>query len=410
MRTLNGRRSTPSAALQPVRLLLLALGVNTIGAFMITPFLLIYLIGTEHLSITASGALVTAMLTIQRGGTFASGIASDRYTPKAMLVSGCIISSTGYLVLAESHGIAWATASTGMLGIGSALFVPACKAILAQAADRSGPRVFALRTTVTNAGSAIGPLLGAAFFAHFSDLLLGACLVHATSALGLICARIPVTENVEQYASLLSRGRSVLTDSLAIQLMAASIGFWFCYSQFTITIPLYALAALHTKSAIGFLTAINAVTIIVFQFSVISVALKTAKHAVRVLACGMTFMMTAFLIIALGSGWAEFIAFTLLFSLAELLIAPSLDTAAHAIAPTGQSAAYLGFISAGGALGAILGSIGIVSYHISTWPFGHPASWPICILIAAVAVLAFGQLRKFYQARLSRLATTGGSS
>jgi hypothetical protein len=54
---------------------------------MITPFLVIYLIGTEHLSITVSGVLATTMLFIQRGGTFASGIVSDRYTPKAMLVS-----------------------------------------------------------------------------------------------------------------------------------------------------------------------------------------------------------------------------------------------------------------------------------------------------------------------------------
>jgi MFS family permease len=377
---------------------------------MITPFLVIYLIGTEHLSITVSGVLATTMLFIQRGGTFASGIVSDRYTPKAMLVSGCIISSTGYLALAETHGIVPATASAVMLGIGPALFSPACKAILAQAADRSGPRVFALRTTVTNIGSAIGPLLGAAFFAHFTDLLLGACLIHAAGALGLARAKIPAVENSGQRDSLISRGRSVLTDSLAIQLMAASIGFWFCYSQFTITIPLYALAALHTKRAIGLLTAINAVTIIIFQFSLISVALKTAEHAVRVLSFGMIVMAAAFLTITFGGNWAAFIAFTLLFSLAELLIAPSLDAAAHAIAPAGQAAAYLGFVSAGGALGAILGSIGIVSYRIIVWPLGHPASWPICILIAVVAALAFAQLRKSYQARRSNLATSGGSS
>ncbi|MEU5850688.1 MFS transporter [Saccharopolyspora shandongensis] len=388
--------SLPGVRKSDLVILVTTLGITTAGAFMVIPFLAIYLTTSRHLSIASAGAVLAIMIVLERGGTFVTGILSDRSSPKLLMVSGMAVNSAGLLLLAFSDQLPPIMVGAVLLGSGTAFFLPACKAVLAGVAEVYGPRAFALRTTATNAGSAVGPLIGGIFYGHFTTLLVAAALLHLLCAFPIGRLNVQRPSRGTSTMGIFTRAYSILSDSAAMVLMIASIGFWICFSQFTLSFPLHAKNVLGSAGAVGIFTTLNAVVIVGAQLLVVRIALKRSDQAVGVIVYGMLMMAVAFGALMLRSDISALVVFTVFFSLAELLIGPSLDSAAHAISPRGQEATYLGFVSVGWAIGAPLGNyIAVVTHHL------HLATWGACALIATVTAVAFHQFKKPYRRRLS---------
>ncbi|WP_406300157.1 MFS transporter [Embleya sp. NBC_00888] len=381
------------------------LGLSMAGAYMVIPFLAIYLTTERHLSIASAGAVLTTIIVLERGGTFATGILSDRHSPKALMVAGMVTGGAGFLLLASARQMVLIVASAILLGAGNAFFVPACKAVLAIAAEVYGPRVFALRSTAANVGSALGPLIGGVFYDHFTTLLVAASILHLACIFPLGRLRAPSSSGGEPVMGVFKRARSILTDPAAVWLMVASIGFWTCFSQFTLSFPLHAKNVLDSVGAVGVFVALNAIIIISAQIFLVRIFLKRSDQALSVIIHGMILMTVAFGALMAGNGVVQLVTFIIFFSLSELLLGPSLDAAAHAISPRGQEAAYLGFVSVGWAIGAVLGNyLAVLTFDRNPDSDSHFVTWGSCALIAIGTAAAFHLFQTTFRKRSSVLA------
>jgi len=385
------------------------LSLTTTATYMVLPFLVLFLTRTIHLSFRSAGLALALLVIVQRGGAFAGGIASDRYSPRAMMIAGLAASACGYLSLSLATGLPAIGGSLIVLGIGTALFLPACKAVLAVVAEEIGPRAFAVRTTVTNGGSALGPLIGGALFSDFKVLLLVISLLHIlccypaarANPLGRREAKAPPPAGSKRAtAGFRGAVADVATDPLLLGLVAASVGFWICYTQFDLTIPMYAAQVLWSPGAVGLLTTLNSVAITVLQLPLLKRVLTGPHRAVSLLTLGMLIMTCAFVPMILASGIIALVVFTLLFSLSELLVAPCLDAAADSLAGPRRRATYLGFVSVGWAVGAVVGnSVGVQTFNSGSPSWHHSVSWFSFTLTAAAGALAFGAMRREYRRR-----------
>ncbi|MFF7992706.1 MFS transporter [Kitasatospora xanthocidica] len=381
------------------------LGLSMGGAYMVLPFLAIYLTVERHLSMSSSGAVLTTMIVLERGGTFLTGILSDRHSPKALMAAGMVAGGVGFLLLASARQLVVIVASAVLLGMGNAFFVPACKAVLAIAAEVYGPRVFALRTTAANAGSALGPLIGGVFYEHFTALLVAASILHLSCVFPVIRLQASTSSGGTPAMGVLKRAQSILSDPAAVWLMVASVGFWTCFSQFTLSFPLHAESVLGSAGAVGVFTTLNAVIIIFAQIFLVRIVLKRSDQAVGVIVRGMLLMVVAFASMMTGRSVVQLVMFIIFFSLSELFLGPALDTAAHAISPRGQEAAYLGFVSVGWAIGAVLGNyLAVSTFDLHPDSDSHLVTWGSCALIAIGTAAAFHLFRTTFRKRSSVLA------
>ncbi|QUQ65417.1 MFS transporter [Kutzneria sp. CA-103260] len=367
----------------------LVIGLSTTATFMILPLLAIFLVDSRGMPVQLAGLSITTLVLTQRGGSFISGIASDRYSPRRMMVLGFALCALGYGALTMAGGVPLVMVAMAIAGVGGALFLPASKAVLAQYSEKFGRKVFVLRTTATNAGASVGPLLGGVLYREF-DVALG-----ISSALFLVCLSLcaslrPVRRLGDSSLGVFERASAVLKNRRMIVLMTTSVGFWICFSQFTLTVPLYASESFDTKGMVGLLTTLNAVVIIALQYPLLAPTMKRVDSMGRLLGVGMAIMAVAFFALVWVRGTPGLLLFTVLFSLAELVVAPCLDAAAQEAAPREQQAAYLGFISVGWAVGAVAGNlIGIELFSIGGALGGHAVSWLFCGAVALTSACVF---------------------
>ncbi|WP_155550012.1 MFS transporter, partial [Cronobacter sakazakii] len=175
--------------------------VFNIGFYAVVPFLAIYLRDDMLLSGGLIGTIIGLRTFSQQGMFLLGGALSDRYGARAIILCGCVVRITGYLLLALG-GSLWAVVLGACLtGVGGALFSPSIESLLAQAGTRSeaeGRRSraewFALFAVCGELGAVLGPVLGSlmAGFGFKTMALAGAgVFIVALVALFILLPRTP---------------------------------------------------------------------------------------------------------------------------------------------------------------------------------------------------------------------------
>ncbi|WP_237721453.1 MFS transporter, partial [Cronobacter sakazakii] len=107
--------------------------VFNIGFYAVVPFLAIYLRDDMLLSGGLIGTIIGLRTFSQQGMFLLGGALSDRYGARTIILCGCVVRITGYLLLALG-GSLWAVVLGACLtGVGGALFSPSIESLLAQA-------------------------------------------------------------------------------------------------------------------------------------------------------------------------------------------------------------------------------------------------------------------------------------
>ena len=113
------------------RLLLLSQLAFNVGFYLVVPFLAVHL--TEDLAL--AGGVVGLVLGVrtfsQQGLFFLGGGLADRFGIKPMVLLGCSIRITGFLVLAAASSLPGVLLGAVLVGFAAALFSPAVEAALA---------------------------------------------------------------------------------------------------------------------------------------------------------------------------------------------------------------------------------------------------------------------------------------
>ncbi len=389
--TLTVVRKTPGCLL-----LLLGNFAITFGSNLVLPYLAVYLTVEQGISPWAVGAAFTTKLWAQQGLMVFGGAVADRLGTVRTMCLGLLLRAASYILIVELTTDVGAVVSCGLLGLGSALYIPAGKAALSRLIDGRAATVsvFALRSAANNTGSALGPLAGGLL------LLLDRPAIGFLAAAGLFLALLPAFWQLRhkipsgpygsgaQPSDEAPRTRPGLlavfrTSPRMVWIVAAAVLFGFCYVQIEYAMPITAAAA-QGASFVGVLYTVNAVAVVALQLVASGYLGKVASPG-AVVAGGLVAMAAGFGLFGEGSILLLLLG-TVFFTLGEVIVDPRLDAEVARTVPPAQRATAFGMVGLGVALG------GTVANATASSPLGPAAQgsgyWLLLLVTVSVLALA----------------------
>ncbi|WP_422752178.1 MFS transporter [Micromonospora sp. WMMD708] len=261
MKTWSTLRSFPL----PIRLLVVnQFGVN-VGFYLLLPYLAGYLAADVGLSAAVIGIVLGVRNLSQQGLFLLGGSAADRLGARGVIIAGCALRAVGFGLFALGTALPVLLAASILSGLAGALFNPAVRSYVAQAAADRRAEAFALFTVFASAGALLGPLLGSA-------LLLVDFRAAASTAAGLFAALtvaqavwLPATPATSAEATLWQDWRTGLADRRFLAFSVALAGMFALQTQLYLILPVQAEHVTGHPVAVAGLFVVSTVVTLTLQ-------------------------------------------------------------------------------------------------------------------------------------------------
>jgi DHA1 family multidrug resistance protein-like MFS transporter len=355
-------RATFALVRQTPGCLLLLLGnfAITFGSNLVLPYLAVYLTMEQGVSAWAVGTAFTAKLWAQQGLMVFGGSVADRIGTVRTMCLGLLVRALSYVLIVTAASDFGAVLACGLLGLGSALYIPAGKAALSRlvAGGAETMSVFALRSTANNVGTALGPLAGGLLLLLASPGI--GFLVAAGLFLALVVPFWQLRHRIPHTAPRPGKGEAggrpgmwhvLRAHPRMIWIVVTAVVFGFCYVQIEYALPITA-AAEQGASFVGVVYTVNAIAVVVLQL-VLSARLSRLANSAAVISAGLAVMAVGFGMFSQGTIVCLLLG-TVLFTIGEVVIDPRLDGEVAQTVPAAQRATAFGMVGLGIALGGTL--------------------------------------------------------
>lgn len=380
-----------------LRLLIGSQFAFNVGFFMVLPYLAAHLGGALGLAGWLVG-LVLGLRTFSQQGLFVVGGAlTDRFGARPVVVVGCVLRVAGFVWLGFAQGTGAVIGSVLLVGFAAALFSPAVETETArqavrheQAVGTPRTRVLALFSVAGQAGTLIGPPLGAL-------LLLGgfraACVVGAAVFLLVLAGHLRLMPRRAPGAPAGSgRPRRSLGEKLRplwrnrpfLWLCLAYSGYLLSYNQLYLALPQEVERATGGQTALGWLLAYASVLYIAVQLPLLGWAGARCSRR-GVLRWGLLLVASGFSLSALLmpttvlGGLLPSLVFVSALTLGQVLIVPTVRAWIPDLVDDRQLGLFTGTLSSLSGLAVLLGSvpIGALLDLAGPWAWGILALVPL---------------------------------
>lgn len=393
---------------------ILGMFIDNIGGFLLFPFLTLYVTQKFGVSLIDIGWIQVISTMVNVVGTSIGGALADRYGRKTIALIGLFGSALITLPLGLTNR--WELfilfrLLTSFMGNFAGPAFNALMADLLPSAKRS--QGYAILRIIGNLSAAIGPFL-AGFLVGRSFLPLFIVDVVLSVATGIfLLFKMPETKPEEaSHASQQSLKETfggygaVLRDRLFVTLVFLIVLTMMVYMNYNTTLSVY-LNRMHGISArqFGYLLTLNAVMVVVLQFSV---SRLTAKYKLaHMMFLGTLLYAVGFGMIGLGSTFSFFVLAIVIVTVGEMISAPLYQSMAAEFAPIDMRGRYMAFLnisySFSAAFGPLIAGYGLESSHPQwVWFAGG-----LLCLIAAIGFL--GTKMKTMQPEASPTPKNAGS-
>jgi MFS family permease len=347
--------------------ILLAGGLlNSAGSGAVYPFIVIYLHGVRGFSFPVAGAIVAVFGAFTLVATPIAGEVVDRIDSRRTLVAALALLAAGYGAFAFVSSPWQGFACMAAAGLGNAAFYPAHTTLLVGLVPGAElTAVFGLGRVGHNLGMAAGGVAGGLIAVSSSPgtftILFG---LNAASflAFAAVAAGLPRVAAAPPAADERRPGyREVLRDRPFVALIALNVVLVAgVMAQVETTLPAFAHRLGLDERAIGGLFAVNMLLIVVFQLPVLR--LVEGRRRARVVALGaVAYAIGAAGALAVGLSWrsgaagAGLVAVMVVYTVGELLHAPTQSALAADLAPAPLRGRYMSLVTCSYALGFTLG-------------------------------------------------------
>jgi MFS family permease len=281
-----------------VRVLLVGqLAINT-GYYLLYPYLAGHMQRDLGMSTALLGLVLGAGTLSQQGLFLIGGTLSDRIGPRRVIICGLLIRTLGFLTFAFTANLAGLLLAAFLSGFAGALFNPAVRAYLAQAAGTRRVEAFALFGIFGDAGLLLGPVLGTALVG-LDFQVAGVTAAAMFGCLALIQARLlPAAEprRNAQPKPVLNDWREAIHNRPFALFSLAMLGYFALYMQFYLGLPLVARHATGDESGVGLIFVLSAIVGIVAQIQVTALSKRYWTPA-RAVTIGLLVMGSAFVLL-----------------------------------------------------------------------------------------------------------------
>ncbi|MFY1621867.1 MFS transporter [Micromonospora sp. WMMD735] len=279
----------------PIRLLVVnQFGVN-VGFYLLLPYLAGYLADDVGLSAAVIGIVLGVRNLSQQGLFLLGGSAADRLGARGVIIAGCALRAVGFGLFALGTALPVLLAASILSGLAGALFNPAVRSYVAQAAADRRADAFALFTVFASAGALLGPLLGSA-------LLLVDFRAAALTAAGLFAVLtvaqavwLPATPATSPEATLWQDWRTGLTDRRFLAFSVALAGMFALQTQLYLILPVQAEHVTGQQVAVAVLFVVSTAVTLTLQLPLTG-WLQGHWHRGASITVGMAVMGAGFLL------------------------------------------------------------------------------------------------------------------
>jgi MFS family permease len=383
----------------------LGAALTTITAFMIRPFLVLYLYDQMKGSIMLPMIIVSLQPLCGMFISWYGGRWSDRFGRKPLMFVALLLQMfcmIGYVFSEE----VWQYALISIVnGVGFALYMPAANAqITDMVAEERRAEVFALMHTAFNVGAAVGPVLGLLMFSwNPSAVFLISAVTFSLYAL-LVWFKLPETAPLKEKKTniVLQPVKSRISwkhhkSLLLLTLYCLPVGF--LYAQIETTLPLHLQTNFeHYKTVLTSLLTFNGIMVIALQIWIARRTESMQSHFV----VGAAY--TFFVIVALGYGYSSVIfwlfAAEFIFTIGEMIFGPHTQKAISIMAPEEQRGFYFSVFGASHllsrAVGPILGGL------LLSWSGGEILFTVLAVLLVVAGIVQYRVVRSLPKTNVSQ--------
>ena len=383
-------RETP----RPVRVLILGMFVNRLGAFL-HAFLVLYL-----LSIGIEPARTGVAVGMLGAGGILGGIGGgwcvDRFGPRRTIVVGSLGAGAATAGILYAQGFPAVLACTFLIGALGQVYRPASAALIAAHTPQARyTMVFAMYRLASNLGTTGGPLLAAVLISiSYTALFWVEAVVlglFALMAQRLLPADRPPEAPAATSAATGSAVRALLSDRRYLLFLLAVLLVSAVYVQYLVGLPLQADAQGLPVWMYGVIIAVNGAIVTVFELPITRYTQRWEPRTAFTL--NIILIGLGMSLYALPLGVSILIIATIIWSTGEIIGAPAMFSYPAHVAPEQLRGRYLGVFNAaigmafaaGPALGALL------------WAVAGTGLWIICGLASLLAaVVAHTSMRRIH--------------
>jgi MFS family permease len=259
-----------------------ALLVDALGAGLLRPFLLLYAIGIEDLSVSAAGVALSAGLLAGLAVLPAAGRWVDRGARRGPVVATLLVRTAGLAVLVTVPGAQGFWVAALLLGVGTQVWPMANAALVTSIASESqrGAALAATRS-LRNAGMGAGALIATIAVSNGEQVMR---LLAVFTGVGCVASALSVLTLVVPAATAqVPTGRGEARDALRglRPLMIANLPFALCFDVLEVALPAVIVTRLHASPSWSSAIFVgNTVLVIVSQVAVVRRTERFARRSV----------------------------------------------------------------------------------------------------------------------------------
>ncbi|TQV88160.1 MDR family MFS transporter [Aliikangiella coralliicola] len=342
--------------------------------FMVWPFLAVLLYRQFSLSATDIGLILSISAIASAGIGFYVGNLSDRFGRRLIMLSGGLLGLIAFVTLSVANSVWIYVVAIALSSASRALWEPTSKALIGDLLPDAKDRELALQAAyfLTNAGGAIGPLIGISLglttqqetflITAVAYFLLTAGMYWGFNQNAHLLKRQKISEhNMKQTIKLLSQ------DHLFLVLIVANLIVMFVYAHADSSLIQY-LTQANTPGLVTLITVLvvtNSVTIVLFQFPLLHLMQHMAINNRIYVGLSLLFASQVMFALSPTDGYWSWIAAMFVLSLGEAILFPTMNIQIDQLAPSHLRGSYFGatsFYSLGYAAAPLAGGL-LIDYY-----------------------------------------------
>lgn len=376
--------------------------IDMSGNALIFPFFAMFLTDHFDISMTQVGVIFAIYAVAGVIGSTIGGALTDRFGRKPMALTALVTSALGNFSLPFIPSVEFMYLLGGTLGVVGSIGGPAWQAMMADLLpEEKRTEGFGIIRILFNLAVTFGPLIGG-LLAGVSYVLLfsiDALTSLITFSILLIFLREtrPQTQKTEDGAneSILQtfKGyRQVLQDRAYVTFIVLGVIVWLMYMQMNTTLAVFLRDEHGIKpQGFGILIGINALMVVLMQFSVTRWVRQRGWPQLLVIALGTLLYAIGFSMFGFVTGFAMFIVAMVIITIGEMFASPTAQAMAANFAPEHMRGRYM----------AIFGFTYAIASGMGTWLAGHVINylgfdwvWYLAGILGGVATVGYILMQK----------------
>lgn len=335
------------------------------GFFLVIPLVAVHYVDNLGWAAGTVGLLLAIRQFTQQSLTTLFGIVCDRVGPKPLICTGMLIRAGGFAAMAFAGSFPLVLASLLLAGLGGAMFESpknAATAYLSKPAERQ--RLYATIGVIGGLGVTIGTQLGAFLIrSDFATVCLASGAAYVIIFLVMLILMPSIRVSVSTGAPFSGMGVA-LRDRTFVRFLLILTGYWFAWTQFSLTITLAATDITGTDAAVSWIYAVNTAITIGLGY-VLPRWLERWFAPVDLLIWGIVILSIGLAVVGFATATPTVLIAAAIFSLGAVLARPGQETVTANLADPAARGTYFGVASLSLAIGGGFGNlVGGLAYDL----------------------------------------------